>query len=137
MSPTGDHHSTSAPMVGCPPSRAGCFRRVSMAFERHRSAAASLTLRCPGLSAPGLSDTGGQYRLPSGLRMASEPIMNRTCHRGTEPRPYTTHSQQTPPSLLLGLWRNHQGPRSVARLTSDLPPCLDTSKHKAKPEAAD
>lgn len=73
------------------------WRRVSMAFERQQSAAASLTLSCPGLSAPGLSDTNAQYRRLPGHRLASEPIRNRTCHRGTEPWPDTTHIQQHPP----------------------------------------
>lgn len=68
-----------------------------MAFERQQSAAASLTLSCPGLSAPGLSDATGQYRLLSGLQLASEPIKNRTCHRGTEPWPDTTHIHYPPP----------------------------------------
>lgn len=72
------------------------FRRVSMAFERHQSAATSLTLCCPALSAPGLSDVAGQYRLLFGLWLASEPIMNWTCHRGTEPWLDTTHSQHGP-----------------------------------------
>lgn len=75
------------------------WRRISMAFERQQSAAASLTLSCPGLSAPSLSDAAGQYRPLSGLQLASEPIRNRTCHRGTEPWPDTTHIQQRPPSL--------------------------------------
>lgn len=73
-----------------------------MAFERQQSAAASLTLSCPGLSVPGLSDTAGQYRLLSGLRLASEPIRNRTCHRGTEPWPDATHIQQRHPQPLTG-----------------------------------
>lgn len=50
-----------------------------MAFERQRSAAASLTPLCP-LSAPRLSDAAGQYWLFSGHQPASELIRNRTCH---------------------------------------------------------
>lgn len=69
-----------------------------MAFERQQSAAASLTLSCPGLSALGLSDAAGQCPLLSGLHLASEPIRNRTCHGATEPRPDTTHIQQHSPS---------------------------------------
>lgn len=96
MSSSGDHRQKSS-MAGCSPMRSWAgWRRVSMAFERQQSAAASLTLSWPGLSAPGLSDATGQYRLLSGLRLASEPIRNRTCHRGTEPD--TTHIQKQPPS---------------------------------------
>lgn len=96
MSSCGDHRQKLS-MAGCSPMRSWPgWRRVSMAFERQQSAAASLTLSCPGLSAPGLSDATGQYRLLSGLRLVSEPIRNRTCHRGTEPD--TTHTQKQPPS---------------------------------------
>lgn len=106
-----------------------------MAFERQQSAVASLTLSCPGLSAPGLTDAAGQYQLVAGLRLACEPIRNRTCHRGTEPQPDTTHIQQRPSHWASE--RGHWGPRSASRLTSDLPPCLDTSTHNARPVAAD
>lgn len=71
-------------------------RRVSMASERQRRTADSLTLPCPGLSALGLSDQTGQYRLLSGLQLASEPIRNRTCHRGTK-RGLTPPTSSAPP----------------------------------------
>lgn len=72
------------------------WRRVSVPFERQQSAVASLTLSCPSLSALGLSDAAGQYRPVSGLRLLSEPIRNRTCHRRTEPWLDTTHIQWLP-----------------------------------------
>lgn len=77
---------------------------------------------CPGLSVPGLSNQTGQCRLLSGLQLASEPIRNWTCHRGTEPWLDTTHVQQLPrpqkPSV--GLWEVPLGPRSAARVTPGL-----------------
>ena len=72
-----------------------------MAFERRQSAADSLTLSCPGLSAPGLSDAAGQYRLLSGLQLASEPIRNWTCRGETDHWPDTTHIHQHPPLTAL------------------------------------
>lgn len=68
------------------------WRRVSMAFERRWSAVASLTSPHPGLLEAGFSDATGQYRLASGLWLASEPIRNWTCHRGEEPRCDTTRN---------------------------------------------
>lgn len=70
-------------------------RRVSMASERQRRTADSLTLSCPGLSVLGLSDQTGQYRLLSGLQLASEPIRNRTCTEG--PSMAWHHPHPAPP----------------------------------------
>lgn len=94
---------------------------------------------CPGHSALGLSAQTGQYRLLLGLRLASELIRNRTCHQGTEPWLVATHVQHptASPNPLWGLQRGCKRPRSAARLTSDLLPCLDTSTHNTRPKADD
>lgn len=69
------------------------WRRVSMAFERQQSAAASLTLSCPGLSAPAFqtqldnTDCSPAFNWPLS-RLGTGPATE-----GTEPRPDATHIQ--------------------------------------------
>lgn len=67
-------------------------RKPLMVFERRRSAAARLTLFCPGLSAAAFSESDGQYIPAPILWLASELIRNWTCRKGPE-------MCSTPPTL--------------------------------------
>lgn len=93
-----------------------------MVFERRRPAAASLTLSCPGLSPIDLSEAAGQYQPAC---PASDWPLSRL---GTGPAAAGQSSGSTPPTS--SKERGCSEPRSTARVTSDLPPCLDTSMHK-------